>query len=192
MNILIVGNSTLGHAVKPLCHLHTVHIVGRQEYDLAHLKDCEQLVNDYAHDIDCVVFTQGTLDDNIWNNVTVNYTSMIYLIAEFYKNMSKGQIIAVSSATVNWTCWPGIPMERLVYACNKTGVSEFCKNLNRKNVPDKEEKPVSIQVYEPNSFDSKMGISNQSITDVAKELHTLIENPRISVLQGLNRHAGIV
>lgn len=189
MNILIVGNSTLGRAVKPLCHPHAVRIVGRQDYDLAHREDCKQLVKDHAQSTDCVVLTQGTLDDDIWNNVTVNYTSMIYLIAEFYKNMSRGQIIAVSSATVNWQSWPGINMERLVYSCNKTGVSEFCRNLNRKNIPGEEEKPIGIQVYEPNAFASKMSTSKQSVTDCAKELHTLIENPRISVLQGLNRLA---
>ncbi len=187
MNILIVGNSTLARAVKPLCFSHNVSIVGRQDYDLAHKEDCEQLVDDYAHNTDCVVFTQGTLDNDIWNNVTVNYTSMIYLIAEFYKNMPRGQIIAVSSATVNWQSWPGINMERLVYACNKTGVSEFCRNLNRKNIPGEEEKPISIQVYEPNALASKRSTVKQSITDCAKELHTLIKNPRISVLQGLNR-----
>lgn len=189
MKILIVGNSTLGRAVKSLCTLHTVRIVGRQEYDLVHKEDCEKLVSDYAHNTDCVVFTQGTLDDNIWNNITVNYTSMIYLIAEFYKNMSQGQIITVSSATVNWQSWPGIEMDRLIYNCAKKGLSDFCQNLNRKNIPGEEEKPISIQVYEPNAFASKMSVSKQSITDCAKELHTLIENPRISILQGLNRLA---
>jgi len=187
MNILIIGNSTLGRAVKSLCHLHTVRIVSRQDYDLAHHENCAQLVNDYAHNIDCVVLTQGTLDDNVWNNITVNYTSMVYLIAEFYKQMSKGQIIAVSSTAVNWQSWPGIDMQRLIYANAKNGVSEFCRNLNRKNHPQQEEKPISIQVYEPNAFVSKMSTSNHSIASAAQELYTLIENPRISILQGLNR-----
>ena len=187
MNILIVGNSTLGRALKSLCHLHTVRIVSRNDYDLARQEDCTQLINDYAHNTDCVVLTQGTFDDNIWNNITVNYTSMVYLIAEFYKQMSKGQIIAVSSATVNWQSWPGIDMQRLIYANAKHGVSEFCRNLNRKNIPGQEEKPISIQVYEPNAFASPMSTSNHSITSAAQELYTLIENPRISILQGLNR-----
>lgn len=191
MNILIVGNSTLGHAVKPLCHRHAVRIVGRQDYDLAHREDCEQLVDDYAHTTDCVVFTQGVpiTDDDLWNSITVNYTSAVYLISQFYEHMKQGQIIAVSSATVNWQSWPGIGMNRLIYNCAKTGLSDFCQNLNRKNIPGEEEKPISIQVYEPNAFASKMSTSKQSITDCAKELHTLIENPRISVLQGLNRLA---
>ena len=80
MNILIVGNSTLARAVKPLCFSHNVSIVGRQDYDLSLQADCDLLVKHHVHKTDCVVFTQGTLDNDIWNNVTVNYTSMIYLI----------------------------------------------------------------------------------------------------------------
>ena len=134
------------------------------------------------------MLTQGTLDNNVWNNITVNYTSVVYLMTQFYERMHSGQIIVISSSTVNWQSWPGIAMNRLVYACAKTGVSDFCKHLNRKNIPGEEEKPVSIQVYEPNNFISKMGVnSKQDIQTVAKEVKLMIDNPRISVLQGLNR-----
>jgi len=185
--ILIVGKSALAQAVRPMCDPHMVKIVGRPEYDLAQEQDCKQLVLDHALDTDCVVFTQGTMSENIWNSITVNYTSTVYLMSLFYKTMHTKQIIAVSSATVNWQSWPKIDMSRMIYACAKAGVSEFGKNLNRKNIPGEQEKDVSIQIYEPNAFASKMSNSTHSITDAAKELRQLIENPRISVLQGLNR-----
>ena len=108
--------------------------------------------------------------------------------SEFYKNMSCGQIIVVSSATVNWQSWPGIELPRLIYSTAKTALSNFCMYMNRKNIPGQEEKPISIQVYEPNNFVSRMGIdSEQDIKIVAEELFSLVNNSRISILQSLNR-----
>jgi hypothetical protein len=186
MNVLIIGKSALAKAVTPLLDQHSVTIVGRPEYDLESKYECNRIVREYNPD--CVVLTQGTLDKDVWNNLTVNSTSAIYLISEFYKKMHNGQIIAVSSATVNWQSWPGTDISRLVYATAKTSLSEFCRYMNRKNMPGEQEKDISIQVYEPNNFVSKMGNnSKQEIITVAEELKMLIENPRISILQGLNR-----
>lgn len=186
MNILIVGKSSLGKALSKLCVGHDVNIIGRPEYDLSSQYECNRIVRE--HDPDCVVLTQGTVDKDTWNSITVNCTSAIYLISEFYKKMSYGQIITVSSATVNWQSWPGIEPHRLVYATAKTALSDFCKHMNRKNIPGEEEKDVSIQVYEPNNFVSQMNIkSEQDIQPIAQELFSLVNNRRISVLQGLNR-----
>jgi short-subunit dehydrogenase len=186
MNILIVGKSDLGKELAKLCVEHNVTIVGRPEYDITSQYECNRIVREYNPD--CVVLTQGTLNNDTWNSLTVNCTSTIYLISEFYEKMTCGQIISVSSATVNWQSWPGIETHKLVYATAKTALSDFCKHMNRKNIPDKEEKDVSIQVYEPNNFVSQMGIdSEQDIQPVAQELFSLVNNRRISVLQGLNR-----
>ena len=186
MKILIVGKSDLGKELIDLCPEHDITIVGRPEYNLLDPKDCQELVQQY--NVDCVILTQGLINDsNLWNMFTLNYTSMVYLIGEFYKCMESGQIIAVSSATVNWQSWPGIDLERLAYANAKTAVSDFCQQMNRKNMPSSPEKQVSIQVYEPNAFASKMSNSDIDISIVAQELLSLVKNPRISVLQGLNR-----
>lgn len=186
MNILIVGKSDLGIATQKLCG---GIVVGRPQYDLSKEGSCNKLLQD--HNPDCVVLTQGILGklSTPWEMSTVNYTSMVHLIACFYNKMTQGQIIVVSSATTAWTSWPGIDMDRLVYACNKEALSSFCKNLNRKNIPSQPEKDVSIQVYEPNAFASKMNSNGVNIDIAAKELKYLIENPRISMLQGLNRFA---
>ena len=186
MNILIIGKSALAKAVEPLLHKHNVTIVGRPEYDIASKYECNRIVRE--HNPDCVILTQGVMDQDIWNNLTVNCTSAIYLINEFYNKMHSGQIIAVSSAVVNWQSWPGKNISQLVYATAKTTLSQFCSYMNRKNMPEEQEKNISIQVYEPQNFPSKITPnSKQDITDVAKELEMLIENPRISVMQGLNR-----
>jgi NAD(P)-dependent dehydrogenase (short-subunit alcohol dehydrogenase family) len=186
MNVLIIGKSALATAVEPLLDQHQVTIVGRPEYNLKSQYGCSQLVLD--HNPDCVVLTQGIMDENVWNNLTVNATSAIYLISEFYKKMNNGQIIAVSSASVNWQSWPGKSITQLVYATAKTSLSQFCSYMNRKNMPEEHEKDISIQVYEPQNFPSKIAPnSKQDIQIVAEELKILIDNPRISVLQGLNR-----
>lgn len=185
MNILIVGKSDLARALKPLCYSHLVTTVGRPDYDLTKQADCDEIIQQYNPD--CVVLTQGVLGGDTWNQITVNYTSTVYLIEGFYRKMSRGQIIAVSSATVNWQSWPGISFERMTYSATKEALSNYCMHLNRKNIPAENEKPVSIQVYEPNAFASRMSNSAESINSVAKELRMLIDNPRISVLRGLNR-----
>ena len=187
MKIVIVGTSDIAHALADLCQEHDVKIVGRPEYNLTDKHACDRLVRDYDH-YDCVVLTQGTQSNDLWNSFTVNATSAIYLISEFYKNMHSGQIIAVSSATVNWQSWPGIEMNRLIYSTAKTALSNFCKHMNRKNLPGEEEKPISIQVYEPNNFISRMSHNSKiDIEVVANELFSLVNNSRISFLPGLNR-----
>ena len=187
MKILIVGKSDLGNALADLCVNHDVTIVGRPEYDLSSQYECNRIVREY--EADCVIITQGNMDEDVWNSLTINSTSAIYLITEFYKKMNYGQIIAVSSATTNWQSWPGIDIHRLIYATAKTSLSEFCKQMNRKNMPGEEEKDVSIQVYEPNNFLSRIGTkSKQDINPIAQELLSLVCNRRISVLQGLNRN----
>ncbi len=183
MNVLIIGKSALAKAVSPLLDEHNVTVVGRPEYDIESKYECHRIIRD--HNPDCVILTQGLIGNDIWKNLTVNNTSTIYLITEFYNKMKNGQIIAVSSAQVNWQSWPGKDIHQLVYATAKTSLSQFCSYMNRKN---DNEKPISIQVYEPQNFPSKMTPnSEQDINEVAKELQLLVDNPRISVLQGLNR-----
>ena len=183
-SLLIVGASTLAYSLADI-YPHAT-IIGRKDYDLAVKEDCDQLLQDYLPDR--VVLTHGVVAGDLWNMLTVNYTSAVYLMAGFYDRMSKGQIIVVGSATTAWQSWPGISMERLFYNSAKTGVSDFVDFLNRKNLPADSEKPVSVQLYEPNSFNSHMAPnSTTECATVAKELAHLIENPRISRLQGLNR-----
>jgi hypothetical protein len=187
MKILIIGKSDLGKALMSLCPEHDVKIVGRPEYNLLNMEDCKKIVDNY--DADCIILTQGSVNDiNLWNMFTLNYTSAVYLISEFYNKMLSGQIIVVSSATVNWKSWPGIEINRLAYATAKGAVSDFCQQMNRKNMPGNSEKNISIQVYEPNNFISKLNNTSKLDTNiVAQELLSLVNNPRISVLQGLNR-----
>jgi len=189
MRILVVANSSLGKALVPFCKEHEVLVVSRADYNISKQSECDKLVQDYK-DVDCVVLTQGNMDVDVWNSISVNYTSMVYLITKFYDTMPKGQIIAISSASVNWQSWPGINMSRMVYASTKTALSDFCDNLNRKNIPGEEEKPISIQVFEPNIFASKINNykSDTSVEEVAQELYSMIKNPRISRLRSLNRN----
>lgn len=182
-NLLIVGKSSLGQEIQKMCG---GKIVGRPEYDLSKENDCDMLMSD--HNPKCVILTHGILNGTPWQMSVLNYASMIHLIAGFYNKMEEGQIIVVSSASVNWPSWPGVGMDRMIYGNNKESLSNFCHHLNRKNIPDVIEKNVSVQVYEPNSFNSKMNKkSNTPIDIVAREVKILMDNPRISVLRGLNR-----
>jgi len=186
VNILIVGKSALGNELLKLCSDHTTTIVGKPEFDLSTKKDCNRLINDFSPD--CVILTHGTMCEDSWEQLTTNSTSTIYLIEGFFRKMVTGQIICVSSASVNWQSWPGISFKRMTYAVSKEAVSNYCAHLNRKNIPnDSTSVPISIQVYEPNSFKSKMNNSTLPVSVPAKELRYLIDNPRVSLLRGLNR-----
>ena len=115
----------------------------------------------------------------------VNLTNTAYLINSLYNKINKGQILFVSSAAVNWVSYPNIDLQRLIYNWTKECISKFCEHLNRKNIDNQN---ISLQVYEPSSFNSKMNIlAKTKIETITKELYSLIENPRISILRGLNK-----
>lgn len=185
IDLLIVGRSTIAKELEKIYPESTV--VGRAEYDLTVQGHCDKLVQDYMPRK--VAITHGVNHGDLWDMMQVNFTSAVYLIAKFYEKMDTGQIVIVGSATTSWQSWPGIDMDRMVYSTTKAGIREYCANLNRKNLPADAEKNVSVQLYEPNSFFSPM--SNYSTKTpahvAAQELSMLIENPRLSILQGLNR-----
>ena len=109
------------------------------------------------------------------------------MITKLYQKIKQGQIIFVSSAIVNWVSFPDIDNQRMIYGWTKESISKLCEHINRQN--SNNSKNIAVQVYEPNSFTSKM--NPQSIIDinfVAKELEHLIDHPRISVLRGLNKN----
>jgi len=184
--ILVLGNSDISKGLFKGSKNHIVTFKGRPEYDFSSQGDCDKIVSESDHDV--VILTYGLLKSkDVWQSLTTNVTSSIYLIQKFYEQMIQGQIIVVSSAAVNWVSYPGIPNDRLIYNHTKETVSKYCEHMNRKNADN--EKNVSVQVYEPNSFKSKMNPTGKAdISIVTGELEHLVDHPRISVLRGMNRN----
>lgn len=172
--VLALGKSTLARELGLEC-------VGKPEYDFAVQADCDRCVEE--HTADCVVITHGVLCDDLWQSMTVNFTSAAYLLDRYYTSMSKGQIILVGSASVNWQSWPGIDTERMYYSASKYALYNIAKQYNRLA-----EKPVSIQVFNTTRFASKMGGDFAvPASQAAQELQMLIDNPRITELSAKNQ-----
>ena len=165
--ILITGKSTLASCLSE--RLEDSTVAGKPEYDFSILKDCDRLINDFPEP-SILINTFGTLDDHWWNSITSNYVAPAYLTIEYYKKLSQGHIINISSMSSWWPSYPGISDSRLYYGLGKSNLSDFGKHFNRSTVDDK--KPVIVTTIEPGRFQSKMsnntGMNVDQIVDLVE------------------------
>lgn len=182
--ILVIGKSTLASKLKEKFTEIDFTIVGRPEYDISSQDTCDRIVKDFDHDT--IILSQAVFDGGVWEQLTVNTVSLVYLATKFYEKLSKGQIICVSSASAVWPSWPGVDIKRLVYGLSKETISNFTKHMQRKIYDT--EKPVAIQCYEPCRFPSK--INNYSagiqLEKVIKDVKYLIDNPHASHIRSID------
>ena len=184
--ILVLGKSTLASTLKDTYPEYEIEILGKPEYDFSTKTSCDKILANFNHDVIILTYAINKSDD-IFTMIQTNITGVAYIITELYKKITKGQIIFVSSANVNWVSYPNIPEQRMLYGWTKECISKMCEHMNRKNADNL--KNISIQVYEPNSFKSKMNPNGKiSIQIVLNELKHIIDNPRVSVLRGMNRN----
>jgi len=94
--ILILGKSTIAKELESV--LPNCIVVGKPEYNFANRYECERLVSDYTPDIIINTFALGPQVDDAWDQLTVNFTSMIYITDLFYKKLQGAHIINFSSA----------------------------------------------------------------------------------------------
>jgi len=172
--ILIIGKSDLSKSL--IDKLEDVTVVGRPEYNFSLKEDCDRLVNMYNPDI--IINTLGSLNNEIWNSLTVNFVTGVYLTLSFYNKLSKAHIINISSASTFWVSYPGISDERLIYNLAKESLSNFNRHFNRKII-DENKKDVLISTIEPGAFPSKMNGHSGSIEieKIAALVKNTIENP---------------
>ena len=188
--VLVVGNSDLGSAFKHLCDKehpadNNITVVGRPEYDLVKQEDCDRLVKE--HNADCIIITHGYLGDDSWNTLMTNFVSPAYLVTQFYKEMPKGQIIVVSSASTQWVSYPGIKLAKMMYGVTKEAISNFTRHFVKK-MYDQPNENVYIQCFEPASFRTKFNdyASYTTPETVARDLKQLVDNQSLSNVLSLN------
>jgi len=165
--ILVTGKSALSEHISQ--RFDDVIVVGKPEYDFSKQQDCDKLLNDFPNP-DIIINTFAKNLSNSWNTLTTNYVATVYLTVEYYKQLSHGQIINISSMSSWWPSYPGMPFEKFYYGISKLNLSDFGKNFNRIIVDDV--KDVIISTIEPGRFKSPM--SNYSGTEV-KKIVDLIE-----------------
>jgi len=171
--ILILGKSDLSIALEKI--LENTVIVGKPEYDFSLKEDCDKLVALYTPNV--VINTFGVIDNNLWNTLTVNYISPVYLTLKFYEKMNSGSIINISSAATFWVSYPGIDTTRLCYNLSKEALSTFGNHVNRQIIDDT--KNVTITTIEPGKFSSKFNKYTQSkivIDKIAETIKYAINN----------------
>lgn len=171
--ILILGKSDLAFALEKI--LTNTIIIGKPEYDFSLKEDCDKLIALYTPSI--VINTVGVIDDNLWNTLTVNYTSPVYLTLKFYEKMNSGSIINISSASAFWVSYPGIDTTRLCYNLSKEALSIFGNHVNRQIIDNT--KNVTITTIEPGKFSSKFNKYTQgkiAIDKIAEIVKYAIDN----------------
>jgi NAD(P)-dependent dehydrogenase (short-subunit alcohol dehydrogenase family) len=172
--ILILGKGTLANSLQQLYPEAT--LVGKPEYDFSSQTDCDKLISTYDPEI--IINTVGVgVSSDIWNILTTNYVSAVYLTIGFYKKMKQGQIINVSSASAIWTSWPDITDERLAYNLSKESLTNFGRHFNRKIVDN--DNNTTITTVEIGKFASKLNDwqSGMAVEKAVQVIHDCIENP---------------
>ena len=149
--ILILGKSTIAKELESV--LPNSIVVGKPEYNFSNRNECERLVRDYTPDIIINTFALGPQVDDAWEQLTVNFTSMVYITDLFYKKLQGAHIINFSSASTYWSSYPGIEDSKFFYNLSKTCLSTFGKLYNRKIV---DEARNVVTTFEVGKFNSKM------------------------------------
>jgi|TARA_R110002060_G_scaffold72997_1_gene81764 NAD(P)-dependent dehydrogenase (short-subunit alcohol dehydrogenase family) len=149
--ILILGKSTIAKELESA--LPNSIVVGKPEYNFSNRHDCNRVVMNYNPDVVINTFALGPQADDVWDQLTVNFTSMVYLTDLFYKKLQDAHIINFSSTSTYWSSYPGIDDGRFFYNLSKTCLSTFGKLYNRKIV---DEARNVVTTFETGKFNSKI------------------------------------
>lgn len=164
--ILITGKSTLAEALSK--NFNDCIIIGKPEYNFNNKEDCDRLFADYSSP-DILINTFATLADDPWNSLLTNFVAPVYITNQYYNNLTKGQIINISSTSAWWSSYPNIPENRFYYNLSKFNLSEFGRQFNR-SIVDKN-KEIILTTVEIGKFESKL--SNFNGTDIDKIVKTI-------------------
>ena len=167
--ILILGKSTIAKALDNA--LPDTVVVGKPEYDFSNRYECTRLVKDFTPNVVINTFALGPQVDDAWDQLTTNFTSMVYITDLFYKKLQGAHIINFSSTGTYWTSYPGIEGSKFFYNLSKNCLSEFGKLYNRKIV---DEARNVVTTFEVGKFNSKMnnwsgGMTTDRVVDVVKD-----------------------
>lgn len=167
--ILILGKSTIAKALE--IALPNTVVVGKPEYDFSSRYECTRLVKDFTPTIVINTFALGPQVDDAWDQLTVNFTSIVYITNLFYKKLQGAHIINFSSAGSYWSSYPGIEDSKFFYNLSKNCLSKFGKLYNRKIV---DEARNIVTTFEVGKFNSKMnnwsgGMTTDRVVDVVKD-----------------------
>lgn len=169
MSILITGDTTLA---KELVNNTADSRVGT----IDDLRDNDELI----------IFTQGTSRGGVKRIIDRCYTEIVTQIESLERKDIR--YIVIGSMAAEYSSWPGMPAERMIYANAKKALSQFASDYNQRNmnVDSKSLGKHRIQICEPggvrtamNNYTGKLEISN--VVDCVKYLITHPEVVRIQL-----------
>jgi NAD(P)-dependent dehydrogenase (short-subunit alcohol dehydrogenase family) len=169
--VAIVGDGDLAQAwISKNKKNYTINVYGHQEFDLTQKNHCDQLI-DVLQDKDIIIITAGVFDKDLWNIWLVNLVAPSYIVSELIKKDYKGKTVVISSNAANWTSWPEISLERLVYNNSKHAISKFVYGTVQSGHGGQ------FVVLEPSKFKSSMSQQQgQDIESVVDAIDFSIKN----------------
>lgn len=155
---------------------HLIEIFSHNDFNIASQSECDNVIKAIT-DKDVVIITAGLYETNdSWQAWLVNCVGPAYICTKLVENKFKGKTILISSHAANWTSWPGIDIQRLVYNNAKHAVSNFLLGLDQGKFSSK------FCVIEPAKFESKMSnYQGQSIEMVVNAIDMAIDNDLKSI-----------
>ena len=130
MKILIIGKGETCRAFRQKYEVkYDIRVIGRDEYDLNNSDDCLSIAG-ICTSYDAVLILAGKrsgCDKELWNS---NFLGPALIAGRLIELNYQGHVVALSSHAANWSSWPGIDKDRLIYNCAKHSLSHFFGALN--------------------------------------------------------------
>lgn len=167
MSILITGNTTLATKLMDVT----------PESRLGQIEDIME--SDRV-----VIITQGTSRGGAKRIIDRCFTDIVAQIESIERRDIR--FIVIGSLASEYSSWPGISAERMVYANAKKALSQYVSDHNQMNM-DMSTKSVGeyrIQICEPAAFETGMsGYKGMEVSKVIDAVQYLIAHPEIVKIQ---------
>lgn len=133
---------------------------------------------------DIVISTQGTSRGTARQIVDRCFTDIVEQAGRIENIASR--FVVVGSMGSEYSSWPGIKNERMIYNIAKSALDKWAQDYNQKNF-NMETRSLSgmiVQICQPASFQSPMsGYKGLDITEVVGSIKYLIDNPTTTKIQ---------
>lgn len=163
--ILIVGQTTLAESL------------------LESLKNSSQGKIKDVQSGDIVISTQGTNRGNSRKIIERCFVEIVEQ-AEFIEKKAS-RFIVIGSIGAEFSSWPGIDQQRMIYNISKFSLEKWMQDYNQKNF-SKNINPnvMRVQMCETAAFQSPMSnFTGLHIKEVVNSIKYLIENPNVIKIQ---------
>lgn len=118
--------------------------------DLTDVNFRQYLIDKYTPDV--FVNCAGVLNHDFMQTFEINVMAMGHLLTGFYKKMSAGDIINLSSIAANKKGWEGMPDMRVHYLASKKVIKDLSNHLNASKG-----KAIRVTSIEPDHVNTTIG-----------------------------------